>query len=127
MGNFKSIMYSSLFMHINRCFAVPMAKLLPIMLALCSMLLYTHYAKNYAGIIDTGLFDGGVRILITYSIYSHFLFLIKHNNYVIRHEKTGLMYTKYTNSYKTEYLHYCTSYFQSASCIRFCRNDCISG
>ena len=46
--------------------------------------------------------------------------------YVIRYEKTGLMYTKYTHSYKTEYLHYCTSYLQSASCIRFCRNDCIN-
>ena len=34
---------------------------------------------------------------------------------------------KYTYPYKTEYLHYCTSYLQSASCIRFCRNDCISG
>ena len=32
-----------------------MAKFLPIMLALCSMLLYTHYAQNYAGIIDAGL------------------------------------------------------------------------
>ena len=42
--------------------------------------------------------------------------------------KPGLiMYTKYTHSYKTEYLHYCTSYLQSANCIRFCRNDCISG
>ena len=40
---------------------------------------------------------------------------------VTRHEKTGLMYTKYTHSYKTEYL-----YLQSANCIRFCRNDCIS-
>ena len=47
--------------------------------------------------------------------------------FVTRHEKTGLMYTKYTCSYKTEYLHYCTSYLQSASCIRFYRNDCISG
>ena len=46
---------------------------------------------------------------------------------VTRHEKAWLMYTKYTGSYKTEYLHYCTSYLQSASCIRFCRNDCISG
>ena len=32
-----------------------MAKFLPIMLALCSMRLYTHYAQNYAGIIDAGL------------------------------------------------------------------------
>ena len=32
-----------------------MAEFLPIMLALCSMLLYTHCAKNYAGIIDAGL------------------------------------------------------------------------
>ena len=38
---------------------------------------------------------------------------------VTRHEKTGLMYTKYTRSYKTEYLHYCTSYLQSASYINF--------
>ena len=35
--------------------------------------------------------------------------------YVTWHEKTGLMYTKYTCSYKTEYLHYCTSYLQSVS------------
>ena len=47
--------------------------------------------------------------------------------YVTWHEKTGLMYTKYTHSYKTEYLHCCTSYLQSASCIRLCRNDSISG
>ena len=47
--------------------------------------------------------------------------------YVTRHEKTGLMYTKYTRLYKTEYLHCCTSYLQSASCTRLCRNDCISG
>ena len=47
--------------------------------------------------------------------------------YVIQHEKIGLMYTKYTRSYETEYLHYCITFLQSASCIRFCRNDCISG
>ena len=29
---------------------------MPIMLALCLMLLHTYYAKNYAGIIDSGLF-----------------------------------------------------------------------
>ena len=45
---------------------------------------------------------------------------------MIMHEKTGLMYTKYTRSYKTEYLYYCTSYLQSASCIRLCRKDCIA-
>ena len=28
---------------------------MPIMLALCLMLLHTYYAKNYAGIIDSGL------------------------------------------------------------------------
>ena len=28
---------------------------MPIMLALCSMFLHTYYAKNYAGIIDSGL------------------------------------------------------------------------
>ena len=30
-------------------------KIMPIMLALCLMLLHTYYAKNYAGIIDSGL------------------------------------------------------------------------
>ena len=29
-------------------------KIMPIMLALCLMLLHTYYAKNYAGIIDSG-------------------------------------------------------------------------
>ena len=28
---------------------------MPIMLALCSMLLHTYYAKNYASIINSGL------------------------------------------------------------------------
>ena len=32
-----------------------MAEILPIVLALCSMLLHTNYAKNYAGLINTGL------------------------------------------------------------------------
>ena len=31
-------------------------KIMPIMLALCLMLLHTYYAKIYAGIIDSGLF-----------------------------------------------------------------------
>ena len=30
-------------------------KIMPIMLALCLMLLHTYYAKNYASIIDSGL------------------------------------------------------------------------
>ena len=30
-------------------------KIMPIMLALCLMLLRTYYAKNYASIIDSGL------------------------------------------------------------------------
>ena len=32
-----------------------LVKILPIMLALCSMLLYTYYAQNYAGIIGGSL------------------------------------------------------------------------
>ena len=31
-------------------------KIVPIMLVLCLMLLDTYYAKNYAGIIDSGLY-----------------------------------------------------------------------
>ena len=51
--------------------------------------------------------------------HDHLLDLRSQSIYVTRHEKTG----KYTRSYKTEYL----LTVQSASCIRFCRNDCISG
>ena len=56
-------MHFVVFIHINRYFALPMAKFLPIMLALCSMLLYTHYAQNYAGIIDAGLVDSGHEVM----------------------------------------------------------------
>ena len=36
---------------------VRLRKIMPIMLALCLMLLHIYYAKNYAGIIDSGLSD----------------------------------------------------------------------
>ena len=45
---------------------------------------------------------------------------------VTRHEKTGLMYTKYTCSYYCEYLPYCIRYSQSVSCMRFLTNCCIN-
>ena len=35
--------------------ASEISKIMPIMLALWLMLLHTYYAKNYAGIIDSGL------------------------------------------------------------------------
>ena len=41
--------------YVNRFLAVPMTEFLPIILALFSMLLYIHYAKNYAGIINAVL------------------------------------------------------------------------
>ena len=48
--------------------------------------------------------------------------------YVTRHEKTGLMYTKYTRSYYCKYLrNYYTRYSQSVSCMRFLTNCCING
>ena len=51
-----------------------MAEFLPIMLALCSMLLYTQYAKNYAGVTDAGLAYTMVRtstILAYLRIYQY--------------------------------------------------------
>ena len=47
--------------------------------------------------------------------------------YVTRHEKTGLMYTKYTCSYYCKYLSYCIRYSLSVSSMRFLINDCING
>ena len=43
--------------------------------------------------------------------------------YVTRHEKTGLMYTKYTSSYYSIYLLYCLRF---VSCIRFPVKCCIN-
>ena len=39
-----------------------------------------------------------------------------------RHEKTGLIYTKYTHSYYCKYLPYCIRYSQSVSNMRFLIN-----
>ena len=47
--------------------------------------------------------------------------------YVTRHEKTGLMYTKYTSSYYGPYLLYCLRYGNSVNCIRFLITCCING
>ena len=44
-----------------------------------------------------------------------------------RHEKTGLMYTKYTCSYCSKYLPYCIRFSKSVSCMRLLSNCCISG
>ena len=52
--------------------------------------------------------------------------LISTTIYVTRHEKTGLMYTKYTRSYYYKYLRYCIRYSQSVSCMRFLTNCCIN-
>ena len=41
---------------------------MPIMLALCLMLLHTYYAKNYAGIIDLGLIKDVEQFTRTYIV-----------------------------------------------------------
>ena len=46
--------FSSHFQNSYLC-GMPCTKSLPIMLALCSMLLPSYYAPNYAGIIGSGL------------------------------------------------------------------------
>ena len=46
---------------------------------------------------------------------------------VTRHEKTRLKYTKYTYSYYSMYLHYCTRFTKSVNCIRFPMNSFING
>ena len=43
-----------------------------------------------------------------------------------RHEKTMLMYAKYTYSYYGTYLLYCLRYSRSVSCIRFPMKSCIN-
>ena len=43
-----------------------------------------------------------------------------------RHEKTGLMYTKYTYSHYIMYLHYCIRCTKSVSCFRFPMKNCIN-
>ena len=49
------------------------------------------------------------------------------STFVTRHEKTGLMYTKYTYSYYSMYLLYCLKFLKSVSCMRFPMNSCIHG
>ena len=46
--------------------------------------------------------------------------------YMTRHEKTGLMYTKYTSSYYGTYLLYCLRYYNSLNCIRLPITCCIN-
>ena len=54
---------------------------MPIMLALCLMLLHTYYAKNYAGIIDSGLFNGEtLRVGISMSLMCQHNF--ENNRYI---------------------------------------------
>ena len=47
--------------------------------------------------------------------------------YVTQHEKTGLMYTKYTYSCYSKYLPYCIRFSKSVTCMRFLINSCING
>ena len=47
--------------------------------------------------------------------------------YVTRHEKNGLMYTKYTFLYYGTYLLYCLRYLNSVNSIRFPIECCING
>ena len=57
---------------------------MPIMLALCLMLLHTYYAKNYAGIIDSGLID---VLLMFYQLIGASL------NYRLVHISGNLLYS----------------------------------
>ena len=49
------------------------------------------------------------------------------HSYVTQHEKTRLMYTKYTYSYYSKYLPYCIRFSESVSCMRFLINSYING
>ena len=99
--------------------------MIPIMLALCLMLLATYYAQNYAGIIGWSLqwfksVDQGITPS-TYYLCIHEYYYI----YVTGPEKTGLIYTKYTRSHFGAYLFFCLCYLISVYCIAFLRNLCI--
>ena len=55
------------------------------------------------------------------------LFVYNAYTYVTRHEKTGLMYTKYTSLYYGTYLLYCLRYQNSVNCIRLPRKCYVNG
>ena len=50
----------------------------------------------------------------------------RQTKFVTRHEKTGLMYTKYTYSHYGTYLLFCFRYYRSVNCIRFHMKCCIN-
>ena len=54
-GSICTIRLSECSIRVYRSINIILLKILPIMLALCSMLLVTYYAFNYAGIIGLGL------------------------------------------------------------------------
>ena len=61
-------------------------------------------------------------------IFSHVrMYQLFNTIYVTRHEKTGLMYTKYTSSYYGLYLLYCSTYQSSVNCYRFAMKCYING
>ena len=53
---------------------------MPIMLALCSMLLHTYYAKNYAGIyiIDSGLMTRSKTLTVLLEFIIHLNALLEY-------------------------------------------------
>ena len=54
---------------------VHIRKIMPIMLALCLMLLHTYYAKNHAGIIDSGLAVGVNRQMAEATPYQKLVYI----------------------------------------------------
>ena len=56
-GSDCTIRYSDCSIRVYRSINIIFLIILPIMLALCSMLLATYYAFNYAGIIGRGLME----------------------------------------------------------------------
>ena len=63
-----------------------------------------------------------VKSLLQFTQYTHAC-----NINVTRHEKTGLMYTKYTSSYYESYLLYCSTYLSSVNSTRFAMKCYING
>ena len=60
-----------------------MLEILPIMLALCSMLLNAHYTQNYAGIIGASL--------VAATAFSNFRAMLHVNNLLVRRVRLLLL------------------------------------
>ena len=84
----------------------------------------TYNSQNY-GTLGLGLIVSYLATWLHYDLISR---TSTHNNnswlatekiYVTRHEKIGLMYTKYTPSHYSTYLNFYVSYMSYVNCIKF--------